>query len=267
MHTFENFGADYILELLIGQGYSEIEVIKLALSIFQFRFLSQEILVSMEWSSLEMWVRSHRQTTLSDLTIPRLAWISISGLPSLAFRDDILEKALGSEGKLLSRGVSCVKFNQLVCPKICISTTSCEEIRLIRKVQIGEAIFEVLLKEDVSVIMPPREILSNQGETIVEDLEKFSDSEGGLMSGNTSNLDCDSPVPESSGALRSLSKEGFSEPVINPDILVGARREERQQDWNLTDNEEGDPDHEGSTFQHWGMRMTTPNHQRIVHLI
>lgn len=77
-----------------------------------------------------------------------MAWVSISGLTSLAFCDETLDKIIGGEGKLISRGVSCIRNNQFVSPELCISTRKCEKIKLSRKVVIDDQMFEVLIQED-----------------------------------------------------------------------------------------------------------------------
>lgn len=85
---------------------------------------------------------------MSDLVIPRVAWLKVMGLSFIAASEQVLKSLIAIKGTLIGITPYVEEVYQSSNVKICISTKSFDNIRITREVSIDNQIFTVVVQED-----------------------------------------------------------------------------------------------------------------------
>lgn len=148
VETHMEISTDSFNEILLSLGFQCIKLTKLDKAKFLFTFLEEEDLQHMSWPDVKIWVKAYSKTRLLDLVKPRLAWLSVFGLPFLLTCDEIIEELISPIGKRLFNHNERLTGDHVQETRICISTTKFEKIEIQRKIKVEGQIFPVTIREE-----------------------------------------------------------------------------------------------------------------------
>ena len=143
-----DYAPDSMSELLVAAGYFHLDVLKLGPLVFILTCNDEDCKTTLDLSNSGLDILSIRDVTIGDFILPRLTGIRLQGLPVCAYSDSILEGIVSRWGSLISKGVSCIRNQQVVNPQICISTSVFQEISESIEVQVLGTTYNVVVMEE-----------------------------------------------------------------------------------------------------------------------
>lgn len=147
VHTFEDLKLDSFKEILANLGWNFIKVIKLEKSWFVLTIEDKETMNMLNWEDLGMWVKDFARSSLEDLVVPRITWLSVVGLPFIVASEWVIEALVGSVGSVLGVVTNNSEVDKFPNISVCLSTKNVDFIEIDRNLRIQNKVFKVVLKE------------------------------------------------------------------------------------------------------------------------
>lgn len=149
VHTIEDLKLDMMEEILLNAGWSFTQVRKLRSSCFLLTFEDPNYIKAINWRDLDLWVAAYSCAKWVDVIVPRVAWLTLVGLPFIVASDEVLDALIRPVGSLVRKVVHIDEETPIPCINICVITTQGENIHLSRKVRIDNQLFFVSTEESL----------------------------------------------------------------------------------------------------------------------
>lgn len=182
------------------------------------------------WKDLDLWVKSYAKTFLTDLVIPRFAWLNLVGLPFITVSDQVVESLIVSVRKTVNISESLEDSNQFLNIKVCITTKSKEKVKIVREVNIDNFQSEVWILEEEREKSPNCKQEESQKKGKITSWLDSLDNNDSLPPINQSEK-CDL-LDQDEFTEDSLLEEGID---INPEVQEFNNIDARMENWSHTD--------------------------------